>query len=178
MKLINDNLKKAGYFNTILIIGAIGVKVYSLTKVNTFVKIDSIVCIFALVFGLIYSLNGYKKDVAKYYKIFMYLYLVSSVLSLMAPLVEPILTTINIFVVTINVALLILVFALAFIKDLGVNKSTNIAMVILLLNIIKLLYNVANKITIPSGFANLVLPCISCVLVSAKYKDKESRGAK
>ena len=178
MKFINDNLKKAGYFNATLIIVSIIVKLITIKEVPTLVKIDSTLCIIALVFGLFYSLSGYKKDAAKYYKVFMYLYFVSNILSLASQLIAPMFGKKDFFVVSINAIVLILVFVLTFIKDLGVNKSTNISLIILLLSVIKLFYDVANKTTIPSEFVNLILACILCVFVSAKYKDKESRGVK
>ena len=177
MKLINDNLKKTGYFNAALIVIAIIMKLITLKDVSTLVKVDSIVCIIALVFGLFYSLNGYKKDAAKYYKSFMYLFFVSSVLSLLVPSIAPLSGKTNYFIASINVIILVLVFLLAFIKDLGVNKSTNISMLILILNIVKLFYNVQITVFL-LGFSNLVLACILCVFVSAKYADKEARGAK
>ena len=74
--------------------------------------------------------------------------------------------------------IVVLVFILAFIKDLGVNKSTCLSLMVLILNVIKLFFDVAEKVTIPSGFANFVLACVLCVFVSAKYADKASRGAK
>ena len=178
MKFINDNLKKAGYFNVVLIIAAIIAKLATIKKVSMLVNIDSIVCIIALVFGLFYSLSGYKKDSAKYYKVFMYLYFASNILSLMVPLLAPKFETVNYFIASINAVILVLVFILTFINDLGVNKSTNLSMLILLLNIIKLFYDVSNKTTMQSGFSNLILACILCVFVSAKYADKASRGAK
>ena len=177
MKFINDNLKKAGYFNVVLIIAAIIAKLATIKKVSMLVNIDSIVCIIALVFGLFYSLSGYKKDSAKYYKVFMYLYFVSSVLSLLVPSIAPLSGKIDFFIVSINVIILILVFVLAFIKDLGVNKSTYISIFILILNVVKLFYNVKMTVLL-LGFSNLILACIVCVFVSAKYKDKESRGTK
>ena len=178
MKLINDNLKKAGYFNAALIVIAIIMKLVTFFNVPTLVKIDSVLCVAALVFGLFYSLNGYKKDAAKYYKGFMYLYFASNIISLLVPLLAPMFEKVNYFIVSINAIILILAFILTFIKDLGVNKSTILSMLILLLNVIKLFYNVANKTTIQAGFSNLILACILCVFVSAKYADKASRGAK
>ena len=78
MKLINENLKKVGYVNAVLIIVAIVLRAIIIPTAPTLIKIDAIACILALISGLVYCLNGYKKDVAKYYKAFMILYLVSN----------------------------------------------------------------------------------------------------
>ena len=173
-KLINSNLKTVGYINAVLIIVAIVLRIVSLGGLPLHVLFDSVLCIIALIFGLFYSLNGYKKDAAKYYKMFMYLYFASSVLSFLAPLLKEK----NVLFICINAIIVVLVFILAFIKDLGVNKSTCLSLMVLILNVIKLFFDVAEKVTIPSGFANFVLACVLCVFVSAKYADKASRGAK
>lgn len=177
MKVVNDNLKKAGYLNAVLIVIAIVLRLVSIGSVPTVVQIDSALCIIALIFGLFYSLSGYKKDSAKYYRAFMYLYLVSSIVSLLAPL----LVTSNTFITVINAIIVILVLVLAFAKDIGVDNSTYFSLLILLLNLVKLFYSftgVAEFSKMASNFANLILACILCIFVSAKYKDKESRGSK
>ena len=109
MKLINDNLKKAGYFNTVLIMIAIILRIVSLGGLPLHVLFDSVLCIIALIFGLFYSLNGYKKDAAKYYKMFMYLYFASSVLSFLAPLLKE---EKNVLFICINAIIVVLVFIL------------------------------------------------------------------
>lgn len=175
MKFINDNLKKAGYFNAALIIIAIVFRLYFIGIFPTAIKIDSIICTIALIFGLFYSFNGYKKDAAKYYKGFMYLYIISSLFSLVAS----ILGDGNLLVIVANTIVLVLVSMLAFVKDFGETKSNGAALVILAISIFKLCL-VATK-TIPHisvAFANLILACILCVFVSAKYADKETRGTR
>lgn len=176
MKIINDNLKKAGYFNIALIVIAIVLRLIIINTVPTIVKIDSIICIAALIFGLFYALSGYKKDGAKYYKAFISLYFVSSIVSLITSIIAPTSESINIYILFINIVVIVLLFILAFVKDVGISKSTNISLLILLVNIIKMFYT--NKLTYQGGFANLILACILCVFVSAKYRDKESRGTK
>lgn len=184
MKLINDNLRKAGYFNAVLIVIAIVLRTISFSSIPTLGKVDSILCIVSLLFGLIYALNGYKKDASKYYKAFMYLYLLSAVITLiLAFSVATIeLGDYGILVIIANVVILISIFVLAFIKDLGEKKSNNLAILVFALNIFKLLFNTAIKGTImpilSAGFANIMLSCILCLFVSAKYAEKGSRGAR
>ena len=176
MKIINDNLKKAGYFNAILITIAIILKVINFPKVPFYIKIDSAICIIALIFGLFYSLNGYKKDAAKYYKAFMFIFLVSCLFSFIASISGG---DTNIFIIITNVVILLSSFILTFIKDLGEKKSNILALSILLLNVFKILIVVFTKsisLAFRVHFSNLILACILFVFVSAKYKDKESRG--
>lgn len=174
MKFINENLKKAGYFNAVLIVLAIVLRLRLSAEAAIIIKIDSIVTVIALVFGLIYALNGYKKESAKYYKGFMCLYLISSAVSILSPALAPLPGASNNVLTVINGIIFVLIAILAFVKDLGVNKSTTIAASILLLNVVKLF--LSNKISIHGIFANFVLACVMCVFVTAKYRDKESRG--
>ena len=176
MKLINDNLKKAGYFNAFLTVIAIVLRIFQIVSAPIYVKIEAVICIIALVFGLFYSLNGYKKDAAKYYKAFIYLYLISSLFAL----IGPILGERNILMIISRALVFIAVFVLAFIKDLGENKSSKLALAIFVINVATLCYGVTSKAIsfIIMHLGNVMLSCILCVFISAKYADKASRGAK
>ena len=176
MKLINDNLKKAGYFNAFLTVIAIVLRIFQIVSAPIYVKIEAVICIIALVFGLFYSLNGYKKDAAKYYKAFIYLYLISSLFAL----IGPILGERNILMIISRALVFIAVFVLAFIKDIGENKSSKLALAIFVINVATLCYGVTSKAIpfIVMHLGNVALSCILCVFISAKYTDKASRGAK
>lgn len=184
MKLINDNLKKAGIISSILIVVAIVLRLIAITAVPTIIKIDALLCIVALLCGLLYTLNGYKKSVANYYKAFMYLYSISSILSLGSSLSFAIadLGKFGIIMIITNAVILISVLVLAFAKDFGEKKSSILSLLVLSLNVFKLLSDISIKgLTTPiisAGFGNLILACVSCVFVSAKYVDKASRGTK
>ena len=181
MKFINNNLKTVGYINAVLIIFALVLRLVSFASIPTFGKVESIICIIALIFGLIYSLNGYKKDASKYYKAFMYLYLLSTVITLILSLFVAIneLRKYGILVVIANVVILISETILAFAKDLGEKKSNGLALAILAISIFKLCFVTTKTIShISIAFDNLILAIILCVFVSAKYADKASRGAK
>lgn len=178
MKLINNNLKKAGYFNSLLILICIVLNIINIFNVPIYIKIDSIVCIIALIFGLFYSLNGYIKNAAKYYKAFIFMFLISSVFSFIASISGG---DNNYLIVASNVAILLSIVILAFVKDLGEKKSNSFAITILLLNAVKICAVIITKslsLAVRIHLSNFVLACILCVFVSAKYKDKESRGAK
>ena len=180
MKLINDNLKKTGYFNAVLIVIALVLRLVTFVSIPTLGKIESIICIVALLYGLIYSLNGYKKDASKYYKTFMYLYLLSTVITLILTFFVAIneLRKYGILVIIANVVILLSLTILAFAKDLGEKKSNGLALVILGASIFKLCIVTKTISYISIAFDNLMLACILCVFVSAKYTEKTSRGAK
>lgn len=176
MKILKENLKKAGYFNAGLIVVAIVLRLMNMFNTPALAIVDSIVCIAALIFGLFYSLKGYKKDAAAYYKLFMYLLLVSSLMSLSTIVVK-----FNVLMLICDAIILICVVALAVANNLGESKSNNCALIILICDLIKFFYVVAkikDMPTIAGEFANLVLACVLCVFVSAKYTDKATRGTK
>ena len=176
MKILKENLKKAGYFNAGLIVVAIVLRLMNMFNTPALVIADSIVCIAALVFGLFYSLKGYKKDAAAYYKLFMYLLLVSSLMSLSTIVVK-----FNALMLICNIIIFVCVVALAVANNLGESKSNNCALIILICDLIKFFYIVAKTNDMPAiagGFGNLALACVLCVFVSAKYADKAARGSK
>lgn len=184
MKDIDSILKKLGYFNSILLVIAIVLKVITIIKVPLIIKIDSAFCIIALIFGLMYSLKGYKKDNAKYYKSFMLMYFVSSAISFISSLMLAVsdLGKLGIVMIISNLIILISVLVLALIKNFGENKSLILAILIFLINVFKLFFDIAikgmNTSIFSAGFANLILACILCAFVIAKYLDKASRGTK
>ena len=183
MKLINDNLKKTGIVNSILIVIALVLRVKNIGKMSGIAIVDAIVCAAGLVFGLLYCLNGYKKDVAKYYKGFMYLYVLDSIISFVA-----ILTLFGFdstnginYVHAIHITILICACLLAFVKDFGEQNSKTAAFIILVLNGIKLFNDILSGALAKVDYASLAIfvqAIIVYVLVSHKYADKASRGAK
>lgn len=185
MKLINNNLKKAGYVNAVLIIAAIVLRVINIGKMSGIAIVDALVCAIGLLSGLIYSLNGYKKDAAKYYKVFMLLYAVDSLISFVA-----ILSLYGIsfssanqinLIHAIHLVILVCTCLLAFAKDFGKSNSKTAAWVILILTGIKLINDITTGAIVSVDFASLAIfiqAIIAFVLVSHKYADKEARGAK
>ena len=180
MKLINDNLKKTGIFNSVLIVAAIILRVINIANSPIPMMIDSAVCVLALVFGFLYFLNGYKKEAAKYYKIFMCLYAVGSLISFAAPLISFGLGNYNLENV-INFTVFVCACLLAFVSDFGKNNSNTTICIVLVLTGIKLINDLLNGTIVNvhfASFSNFVQAVIACTLVSHKYIDKESRGAK
>lgn len=183
MKLINDNLKKTGIVNSILIIIALVLRLKNIGNMTAVRIVDTIICAVGLIFGLLYCLKGYKKDVAKYYKVFMYLYAVSSLISFIVSLTLfgfNSMERINL-IHGINIAILICACLLAFVKDFGEHNSKTTACIVLVLNAIKLFHDATSgalEITNYASVTNFVQTIIVYILVSQKYIDKTSRGAK
>lgn len=183
MKLINNNLKTVGYINAVLIVIAIVIRVFGSSLGDVAYKVDAVICILALIAGLIYSLMGYTKAVANYYKVFMLLYAISSAESIIPPVVGALNAGKAVVLLFALVPAIIMICALilAFAKDLGKEKSTTLSWIILSVSIVK----VVLEFCLPDGIhhlaatiAYLIQAIIAFVFVSAKYADKASRGAK
>ena len=96
---------------------------------------DSIICIAALVFGLFYSLNGYKKDAAKSYRHFLYAFALSIIATMISASMRgkaPMRANICAFIS------LVCVMALAYTKDIGKTRSYAFALVALASSVINL----------------------------------------
>lgn len=174
MEFINKNLKKVSIFNTVLIVITIVLLAIQIaTSSFTSKKIESILQIVALLYGLYYALTGYKKISAIGYKVFMIIYALCSV--------TPLFRSTDIFTIIISVLETGCALLLAFGKNLGKSISTTLACVILILAITKIvrsalvLFSALNYVTVVSG---LLLAFIVLVFVSTKYADKASRGTK
>lgn len=147
---------------------------------------------FAFIIGLAsafyYVLVGYKKDVSKYYKLFMIIYALASLWNALSTyfysLSSPIQLTGIIKFVCLGLPLIsaLFIFILAFVKDLGKKKSLIFAIInfiavfsVTLLGII-MLNNTTQYYGVHIG--NVCLALIALLLVIGKYVDKDSRGAK
>ncbi|MDO4940166.1 MAG: hypothetical protein Q4E33_00565 [Erysipelotrichaceae bacterium] len=186
MELINKNLKKVGIVNSISIAVAICLRLFQLKDTHLIANIDGVVCILTLLFGIFYSLSGYKKDAAKYFKIFTLLFLASSIVTVACGIdlimanEGPIITNQGYSLVASSLAIVFCAAIIAFGKDLGKKKSSNLSYIIMVADVVKLLHSlfIKNETFIATDFLNLVLAIILLVFISAKYADKASRGAK
>ena len=185
MDFIRKNLKAIGIVNSIAIVVCIALRLASLSQASTLLaKIDLFACVIALTFGLFYSLSGYKKDSAIYFKAFVYLYAATSILSFATAIIS--LMVDGSFVFDLNTAKIIIhaivticISILAIGLDLGKKKSLQLTYAILLLNIVKLIISLVSKTQfaiISSDVSNVLLTCTLLVFVCAKYVDKQSRG--
>lgn len=187
-------LKKAGTITINAILVAVILRVSLYTTVQTLAaRIQSVISIVALTFGVFYALKGYKKNAAKNYKGFMLLYFVNGLLSIVAPLSIEMSTNSFRLVsgVTLagNIVIVICACILALGKDLGKNKSLTLSYAILGCNLIKLVAiildleknpNIVDTKTLAYAIvayvSNLLLAAILVIFVDGKYMDKEARG--
>ena len=179
MEFITKNLKKVGVVNIILIVAVLVARCITFANSPAMSKVESIIGTIGLVFGLIYAFNEYKKDAAKYYKLFMYTYVINSIIYVIRTIV-----TSQIWQFVLGAIVLICMCLLAFVKDFGKTKSFTAIGIVLLTNVIRFVAaffatNVVNVTSLVSfSSVNLTLAIIAFIFVVCKYADKESRGTK
>ena len=187
MNFTEKNLKKITVFNSIALLVALILRVSQFEKATTAIhRTEYAICIVALMFGVFYSVKDYKKKSAHNYTLFMILYFVSSVLTLISECYDMILNNlfalnINLFKIVCCLIISICICVLAFGLDLGKAKSTKLSYSVLIFGIIKIVLDLFSNdllTTIIPSISNLALSLILFVFVKAKYLDKESRGAK
>lgn len=146
------------------------------------ITICTVVGILAIFAGFVYVLGGYKKNDALFYKLFMLLVCLESVLTLVNDIIitqemgstspiSGILRTI------ICVNLVILVFA----KDLGKQTSIGLASAVFgvtIINHARLLVLYFSFSYVISAVLHLSLALLVLLLVIGKYMDKTERGTK
>lgn len=159
----------------------------SASTYNLLVIIDEILVIVAFAFSLIYMLKEYRKSAHISYKIFLCIYLAIWTLETISAFVFADAPTVN---KVITIAQLIVLAILAFAKNLGKKNSKSLATILIVLTIcimIALFYDFINKgyslspiiVNVISGYLLFVLLSTTAyIMVTGKYIDKESRGAK
>lgn len=181
MRKLKQLFYNAGGFIIVLCAAGIVLRLSEFGKLSALGKVDAIVCVVGLLFGLAYAFSGYVKTSAKLYKIFIVLYSVSSLLSL-ANFFESVsnknaLKGFGIAILVGHLAITVLAFVLAFVKDLGRKKSSNISYVLIGINVLIFMSSlIGNLDYIIVALGNLVLACVVAVFIASKYVDKASRG--
>lgn len=178
--MIRENFKKVGIFNLALLVFVL---VYDSIRLATghslMAKAVILVHFISYFAGLLYAFSGYKKDAAKYYKVFMFFVAVSEVLSFVGKLTrsEPALITTILSGICVAIAL-----SLTFIKDLGSKMSVSLCSICLAIHSFNLIYTIINASTkfqaISGPLSDFMLLVIALVFVLAKYEDKAARGSK
>lgn len=185
-----ENKKKPVYrvllaLNLVLLAAAFVVVALIFTKSNVVAVeyIQTVIYLIAILSGFLYAFNQYKKNAAKYYKGFMLLFCLESLLIVIFDLIlsksqgatssiSGVLST----VVCVNL------FTLSFAKDLGKKNSLGFAFSVLgvsLINSIRLLVLYPNHFTIVGrAITDIALACVVCLFVIEKYADKAERGTK
>ena len=75
LEFINKDINKIKIINTILIIIAIGLNIFAFFDEDVLItdRISFIITIIALVFGMVYTFKGYRKEDVKSFNLFMIL---------------------------------------------------------------------------------------------------------
>ena len=151
-------------------------------------NISTVANIVAMTVGIIYLAYGYRKKASLYYKLFMWLFVISTIFQYVAIYQDAVTGPVHItFIKFITFALVVL---LAGAKDYGVVKSNIISLTIIALNIYTLVDScvAASDVFIKTGLSvqpliftsigQFVLASTAAFMVCGKYLDKEFRGAK
>lgn len=182
MRIIEDNLKLLSKVNIVLILLDVAFIIFGI--IGKYVEIiNGSLLIVALAFGFIYSLKESKKSAANYYKMFMIIYTLMSLLDIvmfffLSEYVDTF-NTIGYIVICMRLVAFICIAALALVKNLGKNNSNTLAGTLFLINIVLFVICAFDKNqtgTYIMSFSNLLLSFTTYLLVNAKYFDKQSRG--
>ena len=196
MDFITKNMKAARIVNSVLLVAAVVLCILQLIRTNIRASDSTayilyavsqllyyIVYILAVVFGFLYMFGYYKKDAAKFYQGFMFLFSLSTLLLIVYDLIT---TKVGGYGSGISGILSAFVcvdaFLLTFAKDLGRKTSIGLAISILVIKLISavrvfILYS--NEFgVVTSGVMSIAIACIACLFVLAKYADKAERGTK
>lgn len=186
MNFISKNLRKSRYFNLVLIIIALVLRIYNIVLFDSsFIGyLISIASILALISAFVYAIQGYKKDSAVNYKAFMFLTFATYLIDAggeMLYLDDPAFNW-SMLSTYANFARVIPMFLLTFIMNFGEKKSKICSYIVFALC---LFIFVRTCIVYSTDFSyvtltltNFVNSAVAVVLVNEKYVDKASRGAK
>lgn len=183
MEFITKNLKTVGIINTILIVAVLIAKGITFLGSPVILKVESIIGAIGLIFGFIYAYKGYKKEGAKYYKLFMYTYFINSIFPVVLTIVDSGLNKSLILPIVLRIIILVCICLLVFVKNFGKTKSFIAIGIVLLINVVRFVSvffapNAINAPLITTSLENLLLAIIAFIFVVCKYADKEARGTK
>ena len=166
-------------FNLLLIAAAVVLSIIGICGEGATATriITTVIRLVALLFAGFYILSGYRKDAAKYYKLFGFLYM----LTMVSGIISGIFNTTSALNVICDVLIVIGILALAFAKDLGRTKSFVICAVLVVLQIVLVLlvYFAGDPAVVKIiSFIGIDLACLYGIMTFAKYLDKAERGTK
>lgn len=185
---IVKNLKKAGIFNTVLIIITVILEVLGLLVMSAYSndRILNIANIIALLCGLFYIFTGYRKSSSKFFKIFMIVYACASVYDAIADMLYCIstgVTSLCIIEIIANFLAALCVVVIAFTNNFGKLASTRLGKLNLILTLVSdlvfgLFIYKDMLIYLDIYVGDILLSCLALLFIIAKYTNKETRGAK
>lgn len=187
-KFVKNNLEKINVFNVVLAVLAIVFTSRQLfaAGVSIMDRVAFVAFIIGLLSGLLYVVSSYKKNANGYYKCFMIIYALQSVYAVIAKLCHDLAAglyaPLSIFTTVCVAVGAVCIVLLAFVKNLGVSKSLKLAAVNFWVSIgsavIGMIF-VKGAIARPEFWLSpIMIAVLAFVFVSAKYADKEARGAK
>ncbi len=176
-------LKNIAIINEVLILLAIVFVISQFSTLSSIMMVNAAICTLALILGVIYTGSEYKKGVAEFFQAYMFLYFASSVVSLIAPIVNAVQFGFNTglcIAILVNIIVPICVAIVAFGKDLGKDKSAKLSYVDFIANVVLLVSCLCTKApssVYPIVISNFLLSINFSIFIYAKYIDKEKRGA-
>ncbi len=173
------------YCHLIAMILAAAISTYSffiLLKQETLTPINDILMhgslLLSIICGVLYLVNGYRKNSAFFYQTFILLKVFSTVFHLNIALAHRGFD-LAVFSLCLKIAVLLV---LVFWKDLGKQNSRILFRFLLFLDLFYGLFFVFNKtmlyVVIPDTLANLLLDATIGLAIHGKYADKDARGTK
>lgn len=184
MHLSEKDFKIAGFLNTVLL--GIATVLWCFTfkeATNAILTVFGIVYILTVIAAFVYTFAGYKKKSAVFYKTFMLLYGVFTLLQA-AIGVTKIIEGVdgNYKLVMLFSVIGLMAIYLAFVKNFGEVNSKIAVLIILFLQVMASLalaatYSFDFRSSV-AAFMHIVLSCTASVFILMKYRDKEKRNAK
>ena len=185
MVKINKKIHIAKIINVILILLAIGGNIYAITLGNMLFTdfLSVFLTVAALICAMIYTIKGYRKEDIKIFKAFIIMCIFTLLLQLGGEIYYLIVeglsilksSIISIFSLVLDIVLLIILIT---IKDLEKNAALTFAGTIVTFTIFNFIRTVTVYQDFPGyialTFSGIVLACIICVSVAAKYKNDDS----
>lgn len=190
IEIIERDIKKLKVINIIFILIAIGLNVYALLYVDTILitnKISFAAAIVALIFGLVYAFKDYQKEAVKTFNLFINLCIVMLLLQSVGEIYSCYAgyqgvksTIISCFSIAIEVLILAI---LECVKNMGKKAAIALGCTVLGFAIFGFLRNITLigdpdtlKIYLIISFAGIVLACVICLFIIAKYSNKNLRS--
>ena len=178
-----DN-KKLGTICAALIAVALLLGVFLLTQqaASVLKMVDTGLWMVALLFGLIYTLKGYKKSAANFYTVFYAFSMISVIVDILMSLFSAADAGFaeKYLLPVLSLVFLICLALLGFVKDFGKEKSTTTAYVALAVSGVSMIASciIGRSELFISAFARLVIAFTICIFVFCKYTDKAERKGK
>lgn len=143
------------------------------TNMSVLGSLDYVCTMLTLLFAALYFMMGFKKDAAPYYKLFAWMFAISTCVFVLAVRTMPI---VFVIIGLINYAILSI---LAVAKDLGKKKSFILCIISIVVSAAAIvLFCILNAGSVITMASKLLLSVLLFVMVNAKYADKGIRGTK